>query len=62
MAGVDMKTSKLVQGGAGPETTQTLKDPFCAVLCFKEPPNVLSQSELIARYRERLVAIACVRA
>ena len=27
-AGVDMNTSKLVEGGAGPETTQTLKDPW----------------------------------
>lgn len=29
--GVDMNTSKLVEGGAGPETTQTLKDIKAAV-------------------------------
>ena len=27
ISGVDMNTSKLVEGGAGPETTQTLKEP-----------------------------------
>ena len=27
LSGVDMNTSKLVEGGAGPETTQTLKEP-----------------------------------
>lgn len=30
LGGIDMNTSKLVEGGAGPETTQTLKAPLVA--------------------------------